>query len=320
MLLPVSLRRAASVALLAASLTVLSAACGRQQPAAGASPSDSAGGGTPSASALPSGTGTGRGLGARRVYFSTGVGGGRDIRTVLDDERDLERFPGWFARSDPKTAREIAEKTQGTDFSRHVLVGWSRSTGCGVATGAALLTTGTGSAGGERLVLGIDQSRPQAECFAPNRVTVVFAVPRDRMPDEPRFGPEGAKADPPGPGTTVAFVRQEPAASSSPLPQADQGQGTEVTTEAQLARFLSRLPDNGAATIRKQLAAHPVQREERRFGYVLSGCAPTGAAMVISPGRAPAAVTTGDENIRCVRAQHYVAVLAVPANLVPGID
>jgi hypothetical protein len=42
-------------------------------------------------------------------------------------------------------------------------------------------------------------------------------------------------------------------------------------------------------------------------------------ALLIDPGRATvSAVPTGDENIRCLRAQHYAAVITVAGSLLPA--
>lgn len=299
-MLLVSLRRAVSVALLAASLTTLSAACGRQQPAAGAPPSDSAGGGPSSSPAA---------AGFRRIEFATTVHGVPDVHTVLDSESDLARFPGYFAQTAPEIAEEIATRAAKTDFSRTVLVGWSRTTGCSAATDAVLALDAS-----KRLALGVDQPRPPTECFAANHVVTVFEVPRGQLPDRPRFAQEAdERADPPGPGKTMAFTRLD----TAPGRTAGDDAGTDVTGAGDLDRFLSQLPRRGAATVRKQLAARPpVRSGERRMAYLLSGCRPTGAALLIGPGRgAVSAVPTGDEGIRCIRAQHYAAVIAVAGRL-----
>jgi hypothetical protein len=295
-----SLRKAVSVALLAASLTTLSAACGQQQPATGAPPSESIGGG-PS----PSGSPSGRGIASRQVYFNAAVRGAPLIHTVLDNERDLERFPSWFAASEPEAARKITQKAASTNFARDVLVGWSMATGCSAATEATLF------ASGPRLSLGLDQPQPQPECLVSNEVLVVFEVPRERMPKHPRF--DGRPADPAGPGTTVAFARL---AETGAPPQ--QAPGGEVTDPARLEAFLAKLPGDGGAAVSQQLAAHPPKSGERRFGYVLSSCKPTGVTLLITPGSLPKARPTGDENIRCIRTHQYVAVVAVASHLVPG--
>jgi hypothetical protein len=310
-MLLVSLRRAVSVALLAASLTTLSAACGRQQPATGVPPSDSAGGGplaSPSDSASASASAS---TAFRLIHLATTTRGVPDVHTVLDSEADLTRFPGYFAVSAPEIARAITAKAAETDFSRSVLVGWSRNTGCSAATGASLLLDAK-----QRLYLGVQQPRPLPECFAADHIVTVFEVPRTLLPDNPRFAAEpDEEADPPGPGRTVAFTKVD----RVPDGASQNGDGTEVTRASDLEAFLARLSHSGAATVRKQLAAHPARRGERRIAAVVSGCRPTGAALLISPGGSTVStIPTGDEGIRCLRAEHYAAVIAVAGSLLPG--
>ncbi|MEU4093044.1 hypothetical protein [Streptomyces sp. NPDC026673] len=316
-----SLRKAVSVALLAASLTTLSAACGRQQPATGVPPSDNAGGGpapsaivtpTPStsapggpavsASAPLSGNGA---ISTRRVYVRETTRGVPEVHTVLDNERDLSRFPGYFMKSDPKIADAIASRAARTDFSRSVLVAWSRTTGCNSTKDALLFRSGS------RLVLGLAQS-PMGQCLVANHVVVVFEVPRDRMPKEPRFAQErNPRADPPAPGRTVAFGGLED------IREYNGRRSAEVTSARQLEAFLAGLPRKGAAALREQLTRHPRRGDERRFAFVLTGCGPTGAVLTIGR-RELSASPTGDEAIRCIQTQSYAAVLAVPSQLVPA--
>ncbi|MFJ4983041.1 hypothetical protein ACIP9H_04510 [Streptomyces sp. NPDC088732] len=322
----VSLRKAVSVTLLAASLTTLSAACGRQQSATGAPPSESAGGGPASSAVVtptsdpkpPASTSTSAspsvpvapsaprqgGIASHRVYFSSSVRA-PSLHTVLNDERDAGRFPGWFAASDPAVGAEIGKRAAATDFSRYVLVAWNRTTGCSAATDAQLFRSG------DRLVLGLDQPPPPPECFAAHQVVTVFEVPRDRMPAHPRFAQEPSpQPDPAGPGRTVAFGRLD---GGEPAPAA---RNAEVTSGRQLDAFLATLSPKDARTVRKQLAGHPSRPGERRFAFVLTGCRPTGAWLMISRQEL-SAVTTGDETIRCIQAQRWTAVLAVPSSLVP---
>lgn len=316
--LPGSLRKAVSATLLAASLTTLSAACGRQQPATGVPPNDNAGGG-PSTSAIasvpadpaPSASApTARSLPAdgtvstRRVYFTETTRGVPAVHTVLDGERDLSRFPGYFMKSAPEIADDIARRAARTDFSRSVLVAWTRTTGCNRTKDAVLFRSG------DRLALGLAQTA-MGQCLVANRVVVVFEVPRDRMPKRPRFAQEAdPRADPPAPGSTVAFGGLED------MREPGGRRSSEVTSARQLDAFLAGLPRKGAAALREQLARHPRRGDERRFGFVLTGCGPTGAVLTIGR-RELSAAPTGDETKRCIQVQHYAAVLAVPSRLVP---
>ncbi|MDJ0340044.1 hypothetical protein QMK19_06415 [Streptomyces sp. H10-C2] len=323
------LRRAVSVMALAASLAALLTACGQQRSATGTHPSDSAGGDhsasaspstvAPSTDGSPSGSPSSggpssvpgkpgaHGIESRVVYFSVGVRRPPGIHTVVNSQLELARFPSWFAGNDPQAAREIAARTRTTDFSRNVLVGWVETTGCSQATGATLLATG------DRLTLGVNQPKPMPECLAPYRATAVFEVPRSRMPKHPMFGNGSEVATPAGPGRTVAFTRLDVVSA-----QDQRSKAAEVTRPAQLNAYLAGLPGAGAAAVRGELAALPPQSGERRFGYLLAGCRPTGAALLISPEGRLSASPAGDENIRCIRAEYYAAVLAIQGNLLPA--
>lgn len=321
------LRKAMALALVTVSLTALSAACDRQRPAAGA-PADNAGGG-PSASAIatapvgtdpaPSAVPTAPSapsaasstsspaygmLSARRVYVTETTRPVPAVHTVLDDERDLGRFPGYFMASAPQIADAITERAARTDFSRSVLVAWSRTTGCAGTKDAMLLRSG------DRLVLGLAR-QPGGQCLAAHRIVTVFEVPRDRMPKRPRFAQEAdPRADPPAPGRTLAFGGLEDTREPGGR------RAAEVTSARQLDAFLAGLPRTGAAALREQLARQPRRTDERRFAFVLTGCRPTGAVLAIGR-REISAAPTGDEHIRCIQAQSFAAVLAVPSRLVP---
>lgn len=310
---PGSWRRALTVTLLAATLTALSAACDRPQPA-----TDDTGGDrpasastaapptpvTPPAASSPASPVNGA-LSTRGVYFTETTRAVPAVHTVLDGERDLGRFPGYFMTSAPEIADAITRRAARTDFSRSVLVAWSRTTGCTSTRDAALFRSG------DRLVLGLAQ-RPMGQCLVPNQVVTVFEVPRDRMPKRPRFAQEAdPRADSPGPGSTVAFGALED--TRDPVGR----RGSEVTSARQLDAFLASLPRKGAAALREQLARHQGRADERRFAFVLTGCRPTGATLTIGR-REISAAPPGDETIRCVQAQRYAAVLAVPSRLVPA--
>ncbi|MDX3234918.1 hypothetical protein PV392_04310 [Streptomyces sp. ME03-5709C] len=227
------------------------------------------------------------------------------MHTVLDGERDLGRFPGYFMASAPEIADAVARRAARTDFSRSVLVAWSRTTGCDSTRDAALFRSG------DRLVLGLAQ-RPMGQCLVPHQVVTVFEVPRDRMPKRPRFAQEAdPRADPPGPGSTVAFGALED--TRAPVGR----RSSEVTSARQLDAFLASLPRKGAAALREQLARHSGRDDERRFAFVLTGCRPTGAILTIGTHEISAA-PTGDETVRCIQAQRYAAVLEVPSRLVPA--
>lgn len=174
--LSVGLRRAVSVSLLAASLVTLSAACGRQHPAAGASPSHRADGGVPSS---PAGTPYRQArVDDRLVFFTSATGAVRQVRAMLRGPDELSAFARLFRGQAP----EIMAKAENTDFTRTTLVGWSTTTGCAKWPSASLHRTDDTLS----LVAGPHPKAPP-ECFAPFHVISVFEVPKERLPERPRF-------------------------------------------------------------------------------------------------------------------------------------
>ncbi|MES4906343.1 MULTISPECIES: hypothetical protein [unclassified Streptomyces] len=171
-----SLRRAVSAALLAASLTTLSTACGQQPAAVGVPPNHRADGGTPSS---PPGTPYRQGrVDTGLAYFTSGPGAVRQVRAVLRGRDELSAF----ARLYRGRAQEIIDRAGDTDFTRTTLVGWSASTGCAQWPSATLHRAGDTL----KPVAG-PHPEPPPECFAPFHVIAVFEVPRDRLPERPRF-------------------------------------------------------------------------------------------------------------------------------------
>lgn len=116
------------------------------------------------------------------VYFSAAPKGPPDGHEVLDDRAGALRYAAGFAQRDPRARARIAAAAEATDFDREVLVGWTATTGCSAATGAALRVSG------HRLRLRISQPEPPQECVAAFRMSVVFRVDRKAMPERPEFG------------------------------------------------------------------------------------------------------------------------------------
>ncbi|MEU6849521.1 hypothetical protein ABZ901_06250 [Actinacidiphila alni] len=117
----------------------------------------------------------------RVVYFSTSVRAPRETHEVLHDRGEVQDFAETVATSDAQAAAKIAASGAATDFARSVLVGWAVSTGCSAATSATLL------AAGDTLRLHVVQPKPPPECFTDFRLTVVFEVPKERLPAHPAF-------------------------------------------------------------------------------------------------------------------------------------
>jgi hypothetical protein len=122
---------------------------------------------------------------SRIVYFS--VSDTANLKEVVRSRAALRTLVDRVAARDARAAAAISAGTRATDFSRSVLVAWSEPTGCSRATSAALEVSG------DRLVLRVSQPQPLPECFASDRLTVVFEVPKERVPARPVFGPAGSR-------------------------------------------------------------------------------------------------------------------------------
>jgi hypothetical protein len=118
----------------------------------------------------------------RVVFFSSAPRGPLSGHEVLGDRTAAVRYADAFAERDPQARAQIVAAAQGTDFGRQVLVGWTEATGCSAATGAAL------GVSGNRLELRVSQPEPPQECLATYRVSVVFRVDREQIPERPEFG------------------------------------------------------------------------------------------------------------------------------------
>lgn len=261
----------------------------------------------------PAGAESGKGPAPQRIaspplYFQNSDRPPQQVRTVLRTREDVARFPDWFARpsGDSTMAEGIAAGLRKADLSRNVVVAYTTDTGCGTAGGAELV------ASGNQLDLRLlDHPAPPPECYAPNAVTALFEVDRDRMPADPVFGPDREAPDPPAPARLVAFAEVEGAVEPRVEPQAD------VTGGARLDGYLARLPSRTADELRREVAGGTVPEQERRLAFVVSGCRLTGAELVRSEEGPLAVRPVGGETVRCVRAEHYVAVFTVPASLAP---
>ncbi|MFC4036506.1 hypothetical protein ACFO3J_34465 [Streptomyces polygonati] len=116
------------------------------------------------------------------VYFSSSARTVSGVHEVVRDPAELAGFVQRVAARDARAAAGITAGAKAADFSRDVLVGWTATTGCSAAGTATL------DVSGERLLLRVSRPAAPPECLRPFSVTVVFAVPKEGMPDRPVFG------------------------------------------------------------------------------------------------------------------------------------
>jgi hypothetical protein len=286
-----------------AAVAVVTAACGAQRTVAGSGAPE------PSRSSAVAATPAGpHRVDSRLLYFSADLRLPHLVHVVVRDERDRARLPGWFAGAavNEHAAREIANRIQGTDLRRNVIVAYAASIGCRPAGGARLV------ADGRRLTLRLlDRPAAPPECFVPYGAVAVFEVPRDQVPDQPVFGSLRELPDPAGPGGLVAFTPADGVPGHAVPGRAD------ITAADARERYLAALPPATAASLRQRLDARAgTAGNERLFAFTLSGCRATGAYLTVSQ-EGIAATPTGGESARCVRAERYVAVFSLLEPLVP---
>ncbi|SEN63264.1 hypothetical protein SAMN05216267_1007197 [Actinacidiphila rubida] len=115
------------------------------------------------------------------MYFSVSdhVPGG--VHEVVRDRAAMGALLDRFGARDADAARAIGAATRAADFSRSVVVVWADVTGCSAATSVVLQVAG------DRLQLAVTRPEPPPECFAPDRMTAVFEVPRGQVPGAPEF-------------------------------------------------------------------------------------------------------------------------------------
>lgn len=116
------------------------------------------------------------------VYFSVSDRVPLGLREVLRGRAASARFAARVTAVDAQAASAIVAAARATDFSRSVLVVWTAGTGCRHATSAALRVTG------DRVHVRVDGPEPPPECVVPDRLTVVFEAPKERLPAQPLFG------------------------------------------------------------------------------------------------------------------------------------
>ncbi|MFI0896783.1 hypothetical protein [Streptomyces sp. NPDC020983] len=165
-------RRAAAAVVLAVAFALVGGGCGTQAASGGRKDAP----GRPASASRTAGDGASVG---QVVFFTPAPRGPLDGHEVLGSRAGAERYAAAF--TDAQDRVRLTAVARGTDFTRQVLVGWTRPTGCSTATAAALRLAGG------RLELHVSQPEPLPECVVAFRVSVVFRVPRERMPARPEF-------------------------------------------------------------------------------------------------------------------------------------
>ncbi|MPZ59776.1 MAG: hypothetical protein GEU93_00490 [Propionibacteriales bacterium] len=244
---------------------------------------------------------------ARLVLLANDAGSHGAPPALLDDPASVLAYPGWFA-GEPTAYDEVRDAlVRRDDYPNPArpLLAFTHGPNCLTAEGAGLIAEG-------RRVDAVFHGQDHDGCDAPQTQIAIFEVDAADLPE--RFtlpGPGKPKTSghaAVGPGGLLAFEELDAPAGFEAPP------GHEVTEPADMERFVSAMPSDREALRRSTDRLGPRQRA---FGFVVTGCALTRAELVLTPSRI-GATAVGGENVRCVRAAYYAAVLAVGAERVAG--
>lgn len=276
-------RRIAILIPLAALLAGLTAGCGDETPEPG-----------------------GDRLGATLVGFEPAAAAVRiGIGAVGDAPIDLAVVSGWLSAERPGTGmpdRDEDKQVPDQPGRSYVLV--TATTGCRVSDTAELWRDGDDLR--VRFVGGQDRE----ECVAAYNAMAQFEVESAQVEGVTTVSGRPVLAGA-GPAKLTGFVQLGPISRPSIEPVELRGNaGTTLYAALQHARA-SNLAEARDALQRPPTAGH------RAYGYVLSGCAETGARLIVQP-KFLIAELTGAEKTVCAAAAYFLATFEIPAKLVPA--
>lgn len=245
---------------------------------------------------------------ATAVAFGADVSAPADLATISDRPVDLRALAGWYAVGrnarlwqDDGRLRGIEPGPITAEKGKAYVVATS-GTGCRLTTGAELFREGDG------LTVRFTGGTDHPECVRAYQAVVQLAVPADAV-DGVRTvnGKTLLGAD--GPGRRTAFVPLGSLRGRPEMPAA----------ELPAARLYDTLKNASALNLDKAKAALDGRRAEgtRAFAFVLSGCANTGAVLLVSPKLVSAALTDEREAV-CDAASYYLAVFTIDSDRVPS--
>jgi hypothetical protein len=233
------------------------------------------------------------------VAFDPGGYARETLGTISDTPVDLGTFEGWFSAGSASGA-EVATR-RGASYV--VVTG---VTGCVTPTRAELVRTGDDLTA--RFSGGKQETAAQSGCAREIGPVAQFAVSPDLLRGVRTIGGR-APVDPAGPGKLDQLVELGTAPLPDNVPPAELGTGADL---------LSTLASAGSTNLdraRLALDARP-GADQRGFAFVLTGCQPDGATLIVHH-RSLTAKLTGDENKRCFAAAYFLATFTIDRDNVP---
>jgi hypothetical protein len=255
--------------------------------------------GRPSADASPGPTGAP--VDAEVVAFKL-VDSTKPYATVLDDKNHVLGYTSRLTSSEASMAADLKDKLAGYDLGAKALLVFHAGIGCDTAGGVELRRSGDDFA-----IRYLDVTERE-ECVVAKSTVAVFGIDRGELPARPTL--QGDPPDPAAAGELIGF--QQFGRNGLRVPEVE---ATEISQPDQAERFLKQFPD-GFPELAADVRGAGRAAGSRVFAFPVSGCRNDGAVLVVEPEQL-SAVPTGGENVRCVMAEHYIAVFSIDADDVP---
>ena len=292
-----------SITLLITAAVLAVAGCGTDS-AEPASPADGSGVGGDGGGDSQAADLAGQPIHAQLVLLADSASGIVAPPTVLDGPTAVQAYPGWFS-DEPAVYHKVLDALAGQGgypTGSQPLLAFTNGPSCASVDDAKLMVDGT-------QVYAAFNGDKTEECLAAHTQVAIFQVSRTALPkDFTLVGTDSAGADASaGPGEPLVFQELTTSPDYQPPP------AHEVTDDQDLDQFAAALPSDQAQV---RDAAATLGADQRAFGFVLVGCAATGAELIVTPSKVSAA-TVGGENVRCIAPMYYVAVFAVDADQLP---
>jgi hypothetical protein len=222
--------------------------------------------------------------------FATGA-----LGTISEAPVDVGAFQGWFG-----AGADSSDAVQTRPGASYVVV--TGVTGCATPTRAELVRTGDDLTA--RFSGGEQDPSEHVGCARENGPVAQFAVDPDLLRGVRTIGGR-PPVDPAGPGQRGELIKLGPA------PIADDVRPAELGTDGTGA-LLHTLESAGSTNLdqaRQALGAQPAP-DQRGFAFVLTGCAPDGATLIVQQ-RSLTAKLTGDSANRCVAAAYFLVTFTI---------
>ncbi|HEU0288660.1 MAG TPA: hypothetical protein VFR22_16545, partial [Nocardioidaceae bacterium] len=189
--------------------------------------------------------------------------------TVLDGPTAVQAYPGWFS-DEPAVYNKVLDALAGQGgypTGSQPLLAFTNGPSCASVDDAKLMVDGT-------QVYAAFNGDKTEECLAAHTQVAIFQVSRTALPkDFTLVGTDSAGADASaGPGEPLVFQELTTSPDYQPPP------AHEVTDDQDLDQFAAALPSDQAQV---RDAAATLGADQRAFGFVLVGCAATGAELIV---------------------------------------